>query len=289
MDGFVSNIRQFFETLPEWFDGISQGLVTRLTHTQIGLIVLVLVLAILVLLILYAAMGRRYNNAMDMIDRQVDAIAGAKRDAEATVQRGLAEQEAREHKKLADIASREQESQNRIDERERAFADKNIELENLRKFHGEYKQVADAKVEVKRLISEGNDYVDDLKARAERDYSEIISHAQNESQAIRDMAQGMMARSHNMLKSSISRANEILEDAKNELVSPKKKTPDSVVQALRDLKALEAARTEADESPAPEDPPVISAPADEIIPLEAEPEGIFAEPAPESADEPLSE
>ncbi len=264
MTDIMNNLSTFFGSVTTQFQQVSERILAGLSAQHVGLILLALLIVIVVLIILLAVRGRKYNQAMELIDQQVDTIVSAKRDAQAMIDRKIQEQKARESQMLDQIDQREQQSMAAIADKERAFAEKHEELQGLRRFKEKYQGVDDAKLEIKRLLGEAHDYIDELKARTDREYTEIIGHAQEEAAAIREMSQGMMARSHAMLKKTLDRSREIMEDAKREAGLPIAKVPDSVQNALRELGEID---TEVREQDATElvEPDVAQQPTDDAV------------------------
>ncbi len=239
-------MQDFLNSVSAFFAGVSDSFVqwlSNLSPQYVGLILLALLLVILVLVILLALRGRKYNEAMDLIDQQVDAIIAAKRDAQAMIDQKSREQQDREQQMMEQLNQREQTSNASIADKERAFTEKHDELLRLRLFHEQYKGIDDAKVEIKRLLGEAHDYVDELKSRADREYTEIIGHAQDEAASIRDMSQGMMKRSHELLKKTLDRSRELIDDAKREAGLPIAQIPEGVRQALRELTEMDQEAT----------------------------------------------
>lgn len=205
MDNFIDNVGATVRNITANFEQLTDRLISNLGTLYIGLAFLVLVLVILVLIIAAIVRGHKYNEAMDLIDEQVDTILTIKREAKETVDRSLAKH-----------AQREQQAADALYEKELLFAAKEDELLRLRQFYEKNRDLDSVKGEVQRLISEAESYADGLKVRAEREYGEIIGHAQSEATTIRDISQGMMTRSQQMLKNSMNRASEIIDEAKRQ-------------------------------------------------------------------------
>lgn len=196
---------------------LTENVLSSATHTQILLTFAALVVLCIVLIIALVVKNRRYNDALDQIDLQIDAVAQARRDAQAA----------------ADQIHREE----RVERT--ASAGDGAEFERLRKFYAENKGAEGAKSEARRIIREAQDYADDLKGRIDREYIEMIGHAKQESDAIHQMSEDMLARSRDTLRKALDRAKEIVEDARAEAGRVAPVIPDSMGQAVTELDAMD--------------------------------------------------
>ena len=216
MERFMTAGKQFFS----WICGIVDVWFGALNTRNTAIVVLCLLLISLVLLIMLIVRHRKYRDALAQINAQKGDIVAAKRNAQAMINEGLAEQQARERDMVEQIRQREQQSAQMIADKEAAFAQKNDELLLLRQFHQHYKSVDDAHEAGKVILYDAHNYADEIKLRADSEYMKTIAHAQEEAGAIRDMAQSMMERSSQMLKKALERSHEIIDDAKREAILP---------------------------------------------------------------------
>lgn len=233
----MQQYRDIFEGRIRDITGALDRFLNQLTNAQILWIVFVLAMLCVLLLVALAARGRKHQRALDAMDKQADEMIAIQRDAQERV-----ENARRELKYKANI----------LDGR-------SAEIEELRRFYGEYRAVADAKAEALRMIAEAQDYAQDVKGRAEREYTEVLLHAQTEAKAIREMAEAILSRSHETLRHALSRSEKIIGESE----SRKPERPSEMIrQLLLDLenhphprdpsKAMLEAKIEASEG-APDD------------------------------------
>ena len=235
------------EGIGQFLKNISFGLHEKLlalggglSAVTVGYLLLGLTLLMVILVILLIIRGRQFAKVNATIDSHVDAVLDAKKEAQQTIDDRLKEQQQNESAMFEKINAHERESLKIIEEKEREFAKKTDEMLYLRMFYNRFKCVEDAEAECKQMLIEARDYVDETKARMDHEYLEIISHAQSEAGAIRDIAHGTMARSHQVLKKALNRSRELVDDAKREAGLPIEKLPDGVRKMLDDLSQMQA-------------------------------------------------
>ena len=86
-------------------------------------------------------------------------------------------------------------------------------VRELEAFQQEYSAIPDAKAEASRIVRDAKDYAFVMVNRTDREYAEIMQHANEEAEAIRAMAQERLKHSHEALKKALSRASDIIEEA----------------------------------------------------------------------------
>lgn len=168
--------------------GALDRFLNQLTNAQILWIMFVLALLCVLLLILLIARGRKHRHALDAIDRQADEMLKIQGQANERI-----EDARRELRYKTNI-----------------LEGNSAEFEQLRRFYDEYRAVADAKAEARRITAEAQDYAQDVMGRAEREYTELLMHAQTEAKAIREMAEAILSRSRDTLRNALSRSERII-------------------------------------------------------------------------------
>lgn len=216
---------------------IGQNLASKVTPTQCFWVIGILVVILVVLAILLIVRTRKYNDAVDQIDAQVDAVMKAKHDARDQIEKRQKELQDQQDQALERIARRDRENAALIQEREKAFADKNAEFYRLRQFYDQYKGIEDAKVEIRRLLREADEYCDEMKSRVDLNCAELLSRAQEDAQAVRDVSNALLNHARETINKAQERASAIVDGAKAEAGLPMTKIPDSVREALDDAKA----------------------------------------------------
>lgn len=202
------------EYLEKFANTIYIEITNRLTAEQMIWIMLILGLLVIVLMVVMGVRNRKYQDALDTIDRQADEALNHKQQAHDLLQT----------------------SQRELKYKENILEGKSADYEQLKAFYENYKGIPEAHAEAKKLIAEAQDYVQDVKGRAEREYTEIVMHAQSESNAIREMAEGILKRSHETLRNALDRADKLIVEAGNRK-SEDAQVPESVQKMLDELAA----------------------------------------------------
>lgn len=238
MDNFIQFLTDAVASIRVGFDQFLKGV----SVGQLTLVAALLAILALIMIIALIVTRRHYNDALDTIDKQVDDIVAAKKDAQAKIDQKLAEHKNREADMIDQVSRREAEAANKAEAAqqelsqqreslETQFKEKEDELERLREFYNNYSGINDVKAETKRMLSEATEYINQMKVRADQHCSEIISHAQKEAASIREMADGTMARSHELLKNAMQRATQIIDDARVDASVFSQSSSSSVVTA----------------------------------------------------------
>ncbi len=202
--------------------------VNALTNNQLLFLLGALGLAILALIVLCLILWRRHREALVQIDRHVDAMLKTRRDAQNTVDRRMCELEQRANELMAQQSAREREALAGVREKERQLTEKLEEHGQLKAFYEKHKDQDQAK----RLIAEAKLYADDVKTRADREYTEMILHARKEADGIRQASEGILGRAHDMLQHALDRSDAILQQAQR---GPKDVADDEVQNRLSAL------------------------------------------------------